>query len=88
MTRETGEHSGACQRSAALGPVDFVALERAADARDLASFLKTVKVVSWTKRSAPELAKAIQYALSLGAFAVAQQLAQVGAREHGEDPRS
>ena len=73
-------------QAARIDLLDFAALETAAGRRDLRSFVAAEQIVNWRKRSATELAKAIQYALSLGAFAVAQQLAQVGAREHGDDP--
>jgi hypothetical protein len=71
---------------AGLEPRDFVALERAADRRDLHSFLAALQTVNWRERTAEELVKATRYALSLGAFAVAQRLAEVGERLHGEDP--
>ncbi len=85
MARECGDHTGASRGPAASEPVDFAALEWAAGRGDLNSFLAAVQVVNWENRSAAELVKATQYALSLGAFAVAQQLVQVGARLHGDD---
>jgi hypothetical protein len=83
---EGEDRSGACRGSPALEPRDFTAFERATSGRDLPSFPEAVQVVNWENRPAADLAKAIQYSLSLGHFAVAQQLAQVGERPHGDDP--
>jgi hypothetical protein len=74
------------KNSEALEPVDFAAIDKAVDRRDLSSFLAAVQTIDWKKRAAAELVKATQYALSLGALAAAQRLAQLGARQHGDDP--
>jgi hypothetical protein len=74
------------KNSAASEPINFAAIEKAVDRRDLSSFLASVQAINWKKRSAAELVKTIRYALSLGAPAVAQQLAQLGAHEFGDDP--
>jgi len=74
------------KNSAASEPINFAAIEKAVDRRDLPSLLASVQAINWKKRSAAELVKVTQYALSLGALAAAQRLAQLGAREYGADP--
>jgi hypothetical protein len=71
MTREAEDQAAASEGSVALEPLDFMTLERAAGRGDLHSFMQAVQVVNWQTRSADEFAQAIQFALSLGAFAVA-----------------
>jgi hypothetical protein len=74
------------RQQARIDFLDFAALERAARRQDLHSFVAAEQVVNWNKKPVGELAKAIQYSLSVGAFAVAQRLAEVGKRVHGDDP--
>jgi hypothetical protein len=85
MTGETENYAAGSGDSAGSEPFDFVTLERAASRGDLRSFMQAVQVVNWRKRSAAELVKAIQSALSLRAFSVAQKLARTGEHLHGDD---
>jgi hypothetical protein len=73
-------------QEARIDLLDFAVLEGAAGRNDLHSFLAAERIVNWGKRSSAELAKATQYALSLGAFGVAQQLAEMGERLYKNDP--
>ena len=86
MAGESGNHIDSSQGSVPSEQLDFAELERAANDEDLGSFLKAVRIVNWPKASGAELVKAVQYALSLGAYALAQELAQLGERLHSEDP--
>jgi hypothetical protein len=65
---------------------DMAALEIAAEAGDETAFVQAASEIDWLGRSATDLARSVQLALSAGAHLVARTLATQGARVHPDHP--